>query len=149
LFALEVLLGTFAQPLVLPALATSLTATAVAWIALPTHAVYHFPQLRLTAGQVVWAALVGPLAGLAAVLWVRLVDRATRLRPTAPRAQLLAPVAAFAALGAVAIAYPQLLGNGLEVVQGSLLGQLSVGLLAVLLVLKPLATAVCLGSGAP
>jgi H+/Cl- antiporter ClcA len=42
-----------------------------------------------------------------------------------------------------------LLGNGLDIVQGSLLGQLSVGLLAALLVLKPLATAACLGSGAP
>ena len=33
LFALEVLLGTISLPLVLPALATTLTATAVAWIA--------------------------------------------------------------------------------------------------------------------
>lgn len=149
LFALEVLLGTFALPLVLPALATSLTATAVAWVALPAHAVYRLPHFQLTASQVVWAALAGPLAGLAAVLWVRLVDRATRLRPTTPRARLLAPIAVFAALGAASIAAPQLLGNGLDVVQGSLLGQLSVGLLAVLLVLRPLATAACLGSGSP
>lgn len=35
LFALEVLLGTLTLPLVLPALATSLIATGVAWIALP------------------------------------------------------------------------------------------------------------------
>jgi H+/Cl- antiporter ClcA len=49
----------------------------------------------------------------------------------------------------VAIAYPQLLGNGKGVVQLSLVGKLSVALLAVLLVLKPLATAACLGSGAP
>jgi H+/Cl- antiporter ClcA len=134
---------------VLPALATSLTATAVAWIALPAHAVYRLPHVQLTASQVVWAALIGPLAGLAAVLWVRLIDRATRLRPSTPRARLLAPLTAFAALGAVSIAYPQLLGNGIDIVQGSLLGQLSLGLLAALLVLKPLATAACLGSGAP
>jgi len=149
LFALEVLLGTFALPLVLPALATSLTATAVAWIVLPTHAVYRLPHIQPTASQVVWAALIGPLAGVAAVLWVRLIDRATRLRPTATRARLLVPVAAFTALGAISLTCPQLLGNGIEIVQGSLLGQLSLGLLAVLLVLKPLATAACLGSGAP
>lgn len=149
LFALEVLLGTFALPLVLPALATTLIATAVAWIALPAHAVYHLPAGRLTAGQVAFAALAGPLAGLAAVLWVRLIGRASALRPRTPRARMLVPLAVFAALGAVAIPYPQLLGNGIDIVQGSLLGQLSVGLLAALLVLKPLATAACLGSGSP
>jgi len=149
LFALEVLLGTLALPLVLPALATTLTATAVAWIALPDHAVYRLPHVDPSASQVAFAALAGPLAGLAAVLWVRLIARASALRPHSARARLLVPVAVFAALGAVSIAFPQLLGNGLEIVQGSLLGQLSVGLLAALLVLKPLATAACLGSGAP
>lgn len=62
---------------------------------------------------------------------------------------LRAPIAIFAALGAVSIAYPQWLGNGLDIVQLSVLGQFSFGLLAVLLVLKPLATAACLGSGSP
>jgi len=149
LFALEVLLGTFALPLVLPALATTLTATAVAWIALPDHAVYRLPHLQQGASQVAFAALAGPLAGLAAVLWVRLIARASASRPRTPRGRLLVPVAVFAALGALSIACPQLLGNGLEIVQGSLLGQLSIGLLAALLVLKPLATAACVGSGAP
>jgi hypothetical protein len=43
LFALEVLLGTLTLPLVLPALATSLIATAIAWIALPTAPTYTIP----------------------------------------------------------------------------------------------------------
>ena len=46
LFALEVLLGTLTLPLVLPALATSLTATAVAWVALPHVPTYVAPPLR-------------------------------------------------------------------------------------------------------
>jgi CIC family chloride channel protein len=59
------------------------------------------------------------------------------------------PISVFAALGLLAIAYPQLLGNGKNVVQLALVARLSVALLAVLMVLKPLATAACLGSGAP
>jgi H+/Cl- antiporter ClcA len=97
---------------------------------------------------VVWALVVGPLAGLAAVAYTGLITRAHALRPSGWQA-LAAPIAVFLALGALAIVYPQLLGNGKGVVQLALVGKLSVALLAVLLVLKPLATAACLGSGAP
>ncbi len=148
LFALEVLLGTISLPLVLPALATALIATAVAWIALPTQATYTIPTYDISASQVVWAAVIGPIAGLAAVGYVRLIALAHGVR-LARRMRVAVPVAVFAALGAVAIAYPQILGNGKNVVQLALLAKLGVGLLAVLLVLKPIATAACLGSGAP
>ena len=148
LFALEVLLGTVTLPLVLPALATTLIATATAWIVIPDEPTYRVPIAGVTASQIVWAIVIGPLAGLAAVLWVRLIARANALRPRG-RGRLFAPIGVFAALGAVAIAYPELLGNGQDLVQRSLVGQLSFGLIAVLLVLKPLATAGCLGSGSP
>jgi H+/Cl- antiporter ClcA len=150
LFALEVLLGTLTLPLVLPALATTLTATAVAWIALPDRPTYTTPSYAVSASLIVWAVLAGPLAGLVAVAWVRLIAHAHRLRPTGPAAvRVAAPLAVFTILGAAAIAYPQVLGNGRGVVALALVGKLGVGLLAVLLVLKPLATAACLGSGAP
>jgi len=148
LFALEVLLGTLALPLVLPALATSLIATATAWVALPTAPTYSIGAYHIHAAQVVWALLLGPIAGLAALVWSRMIARAQALRPRRALARVAAPVVVFTALGAVAVAYPQLLGNGKPVVQLALVGRLSVVLLAVLLVLKPLATAACLGSGA-
>jgi H+/Cl- antiporter ClcA len=149
LFALEVLLGTLALPLVLPALLTSLTATAVAWIVVPTHATYALPGFGVAARQVFWALIAGPLAGLAAVLWLRLVPRANHARPSSRSARLLAPVVVFVAVGALAIQYPQLLGNGKDLTQVVFAGKLSVGLIAVLLILKPLVTSACLGSGAP
>jgi chloride channel protein, CIC family len=148
LFALEVLLGTLTLPLVLPALATSLIATGVAWIALPTGPTYKIPSYPVSGSQIVWAVIVGPIAGLAAIAWIRLVALAHSLRPSGWQ-KLLAPIVVFTALGVLAIAYPQLLGNGKPVVQMALIGRLSVALLAVLLVLKPLVTAACLGSGAP
>jgi chloride channel protein, CIC family len=50
----------------------------------------------------------------------------------------------------VAIPFPQLLGNGKDVVQQVFLGANSgMALLFAVLLLKPLATAACLGSGAP
>ncbi len=148
LFALEVLLGTLTLPLVLPALATSLIATGVAWIALPTGPTYTIPNYPVHGSQIVWAVIVGPIAGLAAIGWIRLIARAHALRPSGWQ-RLAAPIVVFTALGALSIAYPQLLGNGKPAVQLALVAKLSVALLAVLLVLKPLVTAACLGSGAP
>jgi H+/Cl- antiporter ClcA len=149
LFALEVLLGTLALPLVLPALAASLIATATAWIALPTAPTYAITTYHIHATLVAWALLLGPIAGGASVAWVRLIALAQRLRPKSRRLRAGVQLVVFTALGALAIAYPQLLGNGKPVVQLALVGSVGVGLLAVLLVLKPLVTAACLGSGAP
>jgi H+/Cl- antiporter ClcA len=148
LFALEVLLGTVTLPLVLPALAASTIATAVAWIALPNTSIYTFTSFAVSGSQIVWAAIVGPLAGLAAVAWVRLIAFTHGLRPSG-NARLLAPIAVLTALGILAIPYPQLLGNGQDTVALAIAGRLGLGLLIALMVLKPVVTAGCLGSGAP
>ncbi len=148
LFALEVLLGALTLPLVLPALATTLIATTVSWIVLPNVPTYLIPTYHVHASEVVWALIVGPLAGLASFAYIRLIAQAHAMRP-AGWMRLLVPIVVFTALGAISIAYPQLLGNGKNVVQLALVGQLGVVLLAVLLALKPLVTAACLGSGAP
>lgn len=148
LFALEVLLGTLALPLVVPAITVSVIATAIAWIFLGTAHTYEMSAFGLSAGQVVWALLCGPLIGVAAIGWVHLIQRADRLTLRGP-VRVLAPVLVLGLLGALAIPYPQLLGNGKIIVQASLAGGLSLGLLAVLLLLKPIATAGCLAVGAP
>ncbi|MEA2212854.1 MAG: hypothetical protein QOF83_2802 [Solirubrobacteraceae bacterium] len=148
LFALEVLLGTLALPLVLPALAVSVIATAVAWIFLGTAHTYHMATFSLQAGQMVWAVVCGPVIGVVAIGWVRLISTANRLRP-AGHNRILAPLLVFILLGLAAIGYPELLGNGKGIVQAALVGGISLGVFALLLILKPLATAACLGAGAP
>ncbi len=148
LFALEVLLGTLALPLVLPALVTSVIATAVAWITLGTKPTYSVPTYVTHPSQIVWAALIGPIAGVCAVFWARAIQGTSRLRP-GRRGRFLVPMVVFTALGALAIHYPLLLGNGQDIVQLASVGGISLGLLVILFVLKPLATAACLGSGSP
>jgi H+/Cl- antiporter ClcA len=148
LFALEVLLGTITLPLVLPALATSMIATAVAWIYLPVAPTYSLPSYGVSTSLIIWAVIIAPLAGFASVAWVRLVALAHRRRPSGWR-RVAAPVIVLTVLGAVAVAYPQLLGNGKDTVQLAVLGRLGAGLLVALVILKPLLTAGCLGSGAP
>ncbi len=56
---------------------------------------------------------------------------------------------AFAVLGALASPFPQLSGNGRDLAEPLFTGSYGLPVVAALLVLKPLATAACLGSGAP
>ncbi len=148
LFAVEVLLGTLTLPVVIPAIATSAIATVVAWLVVPSRATYTIPTFTVHAPQVVWAILIGPLAGILAVGWIKLIMFVNGLKPK-KAGRVIAPILVFAVLGAVSIAYPGLLGNGKDAIQRALTDHLTVAVIAVLLVLKPLATAACLGSGAP
>lgn len=149
LLALEVMLGTIALPLVLPALLTSVTATAVAWIFLGTGSIYHVHAYPLKASDLAFAVIMGPILGVVAVGWTRLISAANGLRPKRSLGRYVAPFLVFGALGLISLQYPQLLGNGRGIVQLGIDADLSLGLLAVLLVLKPLVTAACVASGSP
>jgi chloride channel protein, CIC family len=149
LLALEVMLGTLALPLVLPALLTSVTATAVAWIFLGTGSIYRVQAYPLKASELAFAVIMGPIIGVVAVGWTRLIAAANGLRPKRPLGRYVAPFVVFGALGLLSLQYPQLLGNGRGIVQLGIDADLSLGLLAVLLVLKPLVTAACVASGSP
>ena len=148
LFALEVTRGILALRLVLPALLASLIATAVSWLALPDEPTYQIPAYSISASIVLWALLIGPIAGLVSVAYVRLVAWADRNRPKGWR-RLVAPILAAGLLGLVSIKFPQLLGNGKDIAQLTFVGQVAPALLLALLVLKPAATIMCLGSGMP
>ena len=148
LFALEVLRGELALRFVLPALVTSLIATGVSWAFLPDAATYAIPLYHGSVASTVWALLAGPIAGVVSVGYVRLVALADHHRPKGGW-RVVVPVLALAALGIVSIGFPQLLGNGRDVAQLAFTGQVAPLLLLALLVLKPAATMLCLGSGAP
>lgn len=89
------------------------------------------------------AFLAGPVFGVAAAGWTRAIRWTTDHRAHGWRL-LVVPVAVFAGLGGASIAYPQVLGNGRSIVQDSFDHQQALGLLAALLVLKPLVTVACL-----
>jgi CIC family chloride channel protein len=148
LFALEVLLGDLTLPLVVPALATSFIATGVSWSLLPNQPTYNVPTYGLSLSQIIWAVIMGPLVALTSVLYIRLIGWADARKPHG-WFTVVAPVFTFTGLGLVAIAFPQLLGNGKGVVQLAFTNELGLKLLLALPVLKALATASSLASGTP
>ena len=147
LFTAEVMVGSLSLPVVLPALACSGIATAVGWIYLPAHATYlNIPAYRFTLPLLVWSLLAGPVIGVIAAGYIRLIGWVSFYRFTGWRS-IPAMVVAFGILGLIGFALPQLFGNGRDLANQAFLGQGAIGLL-LLFLLKPLVTAMCLGSGA-
>jgi H+/Cl- antiporter ClcA len=133
---------------VLPAMVAALIASGVSWIALPNTPTYLIPKYPSSASVLIWALLAGPIAGLVSIGYVRSI-RWAECNKMHGRQRLVAPLVAFGLLGVVSIWFPQILGNGRDVSQAAFTGQLGQGLVAILLVLKPAATLLCVRSGAP
>lgn len=149
LFATELYLGSFSLTTVVPALATSAIATAVAWITLSPQPIYLVPRLGFPSlSLVIFSLLVGPLLGLISSRYVRLIAWASDHRPSG-RLQLVEPILALSVLGVLAFKYPLLLGNGRDLAQFTFsTSRPAVVTLAALAILKPLVTSMCLRSGA-
>ncbi len=148
LFTLEILLGSFSLRAALPAFAASMLATWTSWLLLPDGPTYAFTASTASFSLIAWAFLAGPLCGLAAVPYIRLLAWAKSHEPEG-RWRLVLPVVSLSLLGLVAVKIPAMLGNGKDVVQLSLSNASATSLLLILFVARPLATAAILRSGVP
>ncbi|MEO3472453.1 chloride channel protein [Roseomonas sp. CAU 1739] len=147
LFTMEVLLASFAPSVAVAALAASAVAAAVAWIGLGDVHQYRLPSLSVGAPLVAWALACGPAIG-AVGWWYARAARQARAAALRDARMIPACLAAFAVIGLVAMAVPALPGNGKGPIQLGLDGDLGLGVAALLLVLKVLATTACLRAGA-
>ena len=146
-FTLEVLLRTFSLSALIPAIATCVIATLVAWIGLGDQAVYALPSLAISQSLVIWSIVTGPLFGFAAFWFVRATQAA---RAHAPRGWHLPLwcVAVFPVIGLLSMPFPQLLGNGRSVTQLSFQSDVGLALAVTLLVLRLIITIGVLRAGA-
>jgi len=148
IFSLEVMRGVLALRYVLPAILVSAVATGVSWLGLPNAKTYEVPHYTARAMACLFALVAGPVAGVMSVAYVHLITWAERHKPEGWR-KFVEPLLVMGALGAAAIWYPQLLGNGKDVSQLAFVGEVGAGLALVLFFLKPAATGMCMQSGAP
>ncbi len=147
LFVLEVLLGTFAWPAAAVALATCCIGAVVAWIGLGNEIQYAVPPMTAGASLIVWAVLAGPVFGVAAHAFVQLTSAARRQAARGWRLPLAALVN-FTLIGVLAVFLPALLGNGKGPAQLGFSSELTLGMAALLLVLKVAITSGSLRAGA-
>ncbi len=149
LITAELLYGSLALPAILPALATSGIATVVAWVYLPIRPTYsNVPAFQVTWSHIVFAVIAGPLMGVIAAAYVRMIGWVSH-HQLKGRWVLVGPAVAFTVLGVLAVWYPQLLGNGQDIAQQAFLATAGFAVVALAVgLLKPVVTALCLGGGA-
>jgi H+/Cl- antiporter ClcA len=148
LFALEVLRGTLALRLVLPALAAALIATKTASFVVPNAPLYTVPAYDIPPEVYLWTVIASPFIGLWSVAFVRVIAWAELARRSDWR-RFIAPPIVLVVIGLISIVFPELLGNGQDVAQLLFLHPLAPLALVVLLPLRPLATVASVASGAP
>jgi len=148
IFTAEVMLGSFALPTVLAALACSLVATITGWIFLPSTSTYvDITNYHFSGSIMVWSVAAGVVIGFLAVAYVRLLGWVSAHRAPGTRILWLMPLC-FALVGLIGFKYPQLFGNGKDMAHQAFVGAGSLGLFLALFALKPLLTTLTLGSGA-
>jgi H+/Cl- antiporter ClcA len=134
--------------LILPALLACIIAAAISWLVLPNAPTYVIPAYSASFSVACWALIAGPIAGVVSIGYVHLVAWGDRIKPRGWR-RLVAPIISLAILGFASIAFPQILGNGKDISQLAFSNEVAPALLVILLLLRPLATVLCLSSGVP
>jgi H+/Cl- antiporter ClcA len=147
LFTMEGLLGTFSAAAMIPAIATSVIATVIAWIGLGNTKPYSVPNLAISNSLIMWSIFAGPFLGFAAYWFVRLTDIA---RTHSPKNWRLLPwcLVVLPGIGLLAIYFPQLLGNGRGLTQLSFDPGLTIRMSIAMLMLRLLVTTAAIRAGA-
>lgn len=148
LFAVEVLLGelnvgNFAN-VVVAAVAAGIVSRAV----FGSFPAFRVPAYTLvTSWELVFYALLGVLAGIVAVIYIRVLYATEDLFERWQAPEYLKPAVGGLGVGLIATQYPGVLDGGYDVIEQVLHGEVIVGTLLALLVLKLIATSLTLGSG--
>ena len=93
-------------------------------------------------------ALLGLAAAFVGVFWLRLLYLVEDIFEVLPTSNYTKPIVAMFALGALGFWHDEVFGTGFAAIEQATLGEIATGTLAILLVIKPLATSLTLGGGA-
>jgi CIC family chloride channel protein len=149
LFSLEEILGDLHAPVLGSVVISSATSWMVLHLVLGDEPLFHVPSYQLVhpAEFAIYAAL-GVIGGLSSVLFVKLLLGIRTLFMKLPRhTAWLQPVAGGLTVGILGWYFPEVLGVGYDFVERVLGGYAPLKIVALLAVLKIVATAMCYSSG--
>ncbi len=149
LFVAEIVLGSVAMEIFGPLVFSSVIATLTIHGFLGADPIYAIPHFRLNSNwEIVPYLLLGLFAGMVAPWFLRLLDASERLAGRVRVPLFLKMGAGGLIVGALAVWYPEVCGNGYSAVNTILAGNWTWQIVLVILLCKVLATAATFGSGA-
>lgn len=148
-FSLEVILGDFAVGTLSAVAISSVIATVVARMFAGDELALTLPAIfSLVSPWEIFTYLgLGVLAGIVAVLFTKTLDKFEDFYDGVKLPDWFKPVTGGALVGLIAIWFPQVFGVGYDTIDTVFAGQLAVGTMALLVLLKILATSLTLGGG--
>jgi H+/Cl- antiporter ClcA len=147
-FALEVITAEYTVAGFIPITLAAVSATLLTRGVFGDQPAYSIPTLQgVSLGELPVLILIGIAAGSIAALFISLVKWVTEHSKHIPLWQRM--TLAGAVVGLCAIPAPEVMGIGYDTVNQTLLGELGLGVLGTVLVLKLLATTVGVGLGLP
>jgi CIC family chloride channel protein len=149
-FVAEVVAGTFAPEVLLPAMGASVFATTVTRAWFGPEPLFRVPPFELVSVLDSFAhAFVGLAAGLLGHFFLRALDLGERAFARFALPRPLAGALGGLAVGLIGAVIPQVYGNGFEATSQVLEGRFTAIMLGVILLAKIAATSITVSSGAP
>jgi CIC family chloride channel protein len=150
LFVVEIVTGVIGIDILVPVATATALATTLTRLAIGGGPIYGQRTFGLvTQEELVAYTALGVLAGLGGPLFLAALSGGERLARRLPLPRLVLGALGGLVVGALAIVFPQVTGNGYEAIQLILDARLVGPILAALLVAKAMATVSSVSSGAP
>ena len=147
-FALEVIARNFSARTFGPVVLCAVFSTLVSRMHFGDDPAFVVPPIQLgSPWETPLAAVLGIFCGVVAVVFCRLLSRLERVFARIPLPFVLKPALGGLLVGSLVLISPHLYGIGYETMDSTLAGSLPWRTLALLLLLKPLATSLTLASG--
>ena len=147
-FSLEVLLGDFSAATFAPVVVSAVVSTFVMRALIGNVLVFEVPRYMLASWEAILVSVpLGILCGLSAVLFMRMLDMSERLFNSMRLPLWVKPAIGGMLTGFIAIFFPHVLGTDEMTVNEAVWGYVPLFMLAVIALLKILATSISLGSG--
>ncbi len=148
LFAIEVVLADMRVASMSPIVIASVVATVISRHHLGDFPAFRVPPYQLvSAGELLFYALLGVAAALVSWLFIKVLYGTNRLFERLPLPPWARPAVGGLIVGLIALALPHVFGVGYETINGTLWGTLPPVMLGAVLGAKMIATALTLGSG--
>ncbi len=149
LFALEIIIGDFGLAQFSPIVVSAVMGTVISHQYVDEFGIFDVPAYQLLSPwELIIYVVLGLITGLVAVTFIRTLYKTEDLVEKIPVPFFVKAVAGGGIVGAMALLYPEILGNGYEIINDLLLGDIVWSVALILIVWKTLATSITISAGA-